>query len=116
VSAGRGPRQASKDAEDALMVTAIGGRVVFGFYRPDASQVSLVGDFNAWRIGQLPMRRREDGYWIASVRLPPGTYRFRYVADGRWFCDFAAFGVEYGPFGPDGVVEVPTRAVAWRTG
>lgn len=88
------------------MVEVRNGWVVFQFFRPRAGQVDLVGDFNGWRTGQLPMQRDEGGYWTAALRLPPGSYRFLYCADGRWFCDFAAFGVEHGPFGPDGVVHV----------
>ena len=44
---------------------------------------------------------------IAAINLPPGSYRFRYWADGQWFCDYAAFGVEPGPFGLDSVVRIP---------
>jgi len=80
--------------------------VAFRFLRPAATEVHLAGEFNDWRTGELPMQRDEQGCWTAALRLPTGDYRFRYCADGEWFCDFAAFGVEYGPFGPDSVVHV----------
>jgi len=42
------------------------------------------------------------------LRLPPGTYEFRYVAEGRWYTDYAAFGVAPNAFGGfNGVVRVP---------
>ena len=40
------------------------------------------------------MRPRGDGWWTAAVPLPHGEYRFRYVADGVWYTDFASNGVE----------------------
>jgi 1,4-alpha-glucan branching enzyme len=80
--------------------------VEFCFFRPQAGKVDLVGDFNQWREGQAPMSRCADGYWRARLTLPPGKFRFRYRADGAWYTDFAAFGVESGPFGWNSVVVV----------
>jgi 1,4-alpha-glucan branching enzyme len=88
------------------MVHGTDGRVEFSFYRPQAQSVYLAGDFNHWRAGELLMSRQEDGYWKAWLELPPGTYKFRYCADGLWYTDFAAFGVEPGKYGFDSVVHV----------
>jgi 1,4-alpha-glucan branching enzyme len=81
--------------------------VEFVFYRPQATQVHLAGDFNGWRESELPMACGRDGYWSARMKLPTGEFRFRYCADGEWFADYAAFGVEPGPFGMDSIVRVP---------
>ena len=91
------------------MVNVEQDRVEFRFYRPDAKQVHLAGDFNDWRQAPLPMVRTSDGYWSASVRLPAGEFRFRYCADGVWFADYAAFGVEPTRFGLESVLRVPAR-------
>lgn len=88
------------------MVTTQGELVEFRFYRPDASSVSLAGDFNHWRTDNLPMNRGTDGYWHASVRLPAGEFKFRYCADGAWFTDYAAFGVVPSRFGFDSIVRI----------
>jgi 1,4-alpha-glucan branching enzyme len=88
------------------MVTVHGDYVQFRFYRPGAQSVHLAGDFNGWKADQLQMVPAGNGYWLAVVRLKAGSYRFRYFADGRWYTDYAAFGVEYGPYGPDSVVRV----------
>jgi len=88
------------------MVTLRHDSVEFRFFRPEASQVHLAGDFNNWQIN-LPMVRDKTGYWKARVSLPAGEFKFRYCADGQWFTDFAAFGVEPGRFGLDSVVRVP---------
>jgi len=88
------------------MVTLNQDSVRFEFFRPDATQVNLAGDFNDWQ-SDLPMVRDEGGYWKASVALPAGEFKFRYCADGQWFTDYAAFGVEPGRFGLDSIVRVP---------
>ncbi len=88
------------------MVDVTGNQAQFCFFRPAAGRVCLVGDFNQWRDGQIPMTRGRDGYWRASVKLPPGTFRFRYRADEAWYTDYAACGLEPGPFGLDSLVVV----------
>ncbi len=93
------------------MVSIDGEWVEFTFFRPGARRVHLAGDFNNWRYGELPMVRRGDGYWTARMRLPAGEFKFRYCADGEWFTDFAAFGVEPGRFGMDSVLRVPPRTI-----
>jgi 1,4-alpha-glucan branching enzyme len=92
------------------MVTVNNEIVEFSFFRPDVQSVHLVGDFNNWQTGQLCMGRGANGYWSAKMKLPPGTYKFRYVADGVWYTDYAAFGVEPGRFGMDSVVRVEAVA------
>jgi len=81
--------------------------VEFRFFRPNARQVYLAGDFNEWRQGELPMACSGDGYWLAWMRLPAGEFKFRYCADGEWYTDFAAFGIEPGRFGLDSVLYIP---------
>ncbi len=93
------------------MVTVRGNWVEFRFYRPQAVRVHIAGDFNGWKQSELPMTRTEDGYWLARIRLSAGEFRFRYLADGAWFTDYAAFGVEPGQFGLDSVVRVCPAAL-----
>jgi len=88
------------------VVDVIDSEAEFSFFRPSAGKVDLVGDFNQWREGQVPMSRGPDGYWRARLKLPRGKFRFRYRADGAWYTDFAAFGIEPGPFGLNSVVFV----------
>jgi 1,4-alpha-glucan branching enzyme len=88
------------------MVTVEGNWADFTFFRPGADRVFLAGDFNHWREEELPMSSENDGYWHARVRLPSGEFKFRYCADGAWYADYAAFGVEPGRFGLDSVVRI----------
>ena len=85
------------------------GYTEFHFFRPNAANVFVAGDFNEWRTDQLKMLSAGQGYWVLKLRLPAGDYRFRYVADGAWYTDFAAFGVEPGQFGMHAVLRVPQR-------
>jgi len=82
------------------------GTVEFRFFRPNAECVTLTGDFNGWHQTSLPMTREPDGYWRYQLRLAPGRYQFRYLGDGQWYTDYAAFGIEHGPFGVNSVLKV----------
>jgi hypothetical protein len=44
------------------------------------------------------------GWWGYRLRLAPGSYQFKHLADGHWYVDSTAFGVEQGPFGWSAVV------------
>jgi len=99
------------EGKDGKMVEVNGPWVEFRFFRPDARAVHVVGDFNDWRNGELPMTRDGEGYWLAQLRLPAGEFRFRYCADGEWFTDYAAFGVEPGRFGLDSLVRVESQPI-----
>jgi 1,4-alpha-glucan branching enzyme len=94
----------------AEMVTIEQDWVVFTFYRPGASRVCVAGDFNGWKTGDVEMVDIGGGNWEARLRLAPGEFRFRYCADGEWFADYAACGLELGRFGMDSVVVVPLRS------
>jgi 1,4-alpha-glucan branching enzyme len=79
--------------------------VTFELPGVEASSVSVVGDFNGWDDASGVMKRRKDGVWTKAVRLDPGTYRFRYLADGhRWLNDPEADGYEPSGHGEDNCV------------
>jgi len=56
---------------------------------PGAQSVAVVGSFNDWAPGSIPMEDRDhDGVWRASVVLPAGTHEYMFVVDGeRWVAD-----------------------------
>jgi 1,4-alpha-glucan branching enzyme len=82
------------------------GAVEFRFYRPRAGSVHVAGDFNGWQCKGLPMRPAGNGWWTATASIPPGEYRFRYVADGNWYTDYAANGVELSRLGWNSILTV----------
>jgi 1,4-alpha-glucan branching enzyme len=88
------------------MVSTHDDWVQFSVYRPGASSVEVVGDFTGWQRGRLRLHREDGGKWTGTLQLQPGTYRFRYLVDEQWMCDFAAFGIEYRPDGINALLHV----------
>ncbi|HEV8265345.1 MAG TPA: isoamylase early set domain-containing protein [Gemmatimonadales bacterium] len=56
---------------------------------PGARSVEVVGSFNDWRRGSLPLRDEDnDGIWHAAAFLPAGPHEYMFVVDGeRWVAD-----------------------------
>ncbi|MCK5113769.1 MAG: isoamylase early set domain-containing protein [Phycisphaerae bacterium] len=94
------------------MVTIENGSVDFMFFRPDAKRVSIAGDFNDWKPDDLKMQPVGKGHWGCKMSLPAGEYRFRYCADGEWFADYAACGLEPGSFGMDSLLVVAPKRLS----
>jgi len=84
------------------------GKSTFFFRHATDGPVFLVGDFCQWQQDHLPMRCISPHEWMLMLRLPPGTYEFRYLAAGQWYTDYAAFGVNANRFGEfNAVLRVP---------
>jgi hypothetical protein len=56
---------------------------------PGARSVEVVGSFNDWQRGALPLRDEDhDGIWHGAVVLPAGQHEYMFVVDGeRWVAD-----------------------------
>jgi 1,4-alpha-glucan branching enzyme len=72
--------------------------VRFVFTDPEASAVSLVGDFNGWSKNATPLTvGTADGTWIVSLELPRGRHEYAFVVrrgrEERWSSDPAALPV-----------------------
>lgn len=52
----------------------------------DARHVTLAGSFNNWNPAGLIMNRTDSG-WVADVKLGPGKYWYKFIADGNWMID-----------------------------
>ena len=85
------------------------GFVEFRFFRRNVGGVRIVGDFEEIRDGGFDMAPGPDGWWAARVALGPGEYRFRYVADGDGYPDYASNGIEVTKTGVSSVLVVPER-------
>jgi hypothetical protein len=62
-------------------------RVVLKFDHATAKSVSIAGTFNDWRPGASEMLSVGNGRWFKELVLPPGTYEYRFIADGEWMAD-----------------------------
>jgi len=64
--------------------------VTFALEAPQASSVTLAGDFNGWGTRSIALRRAASGdTWTASVRLKKDkVYVYNFVVDGKtWIAD-----------------------------
>lgn len=79
----------------------------FVLVAPQASSVSLVGDFNDWDPARAPMRVAQ-GVWATAIRLTPGRYRYAFLVNGaEWRADPGAPSARDDEFGtPSSVVTV----------
>jgi 1,4-alpha-glucan branching enzyme len=74
-------------------------RVHFEFTHPTASTVCVAGTFNDWQPEAKPMHPLGDGGWLKETVLPPGTYEYCLVVDGKWMPDPLAKETVPNPFG-----------------
>jgi AMP-activated protein kinase-like protein len=76
-------------AEESVAPGAEEGIAQFVGHFPGARSVDVVGSFNDWRPGALPLRdENHDGIWHGAVVLPAGQHEYMFVVDGeRWVAD-----------------------------
>ena len=60
---------------------------------PQARNVHLVGDFNHWNPGSLPMERQIDGWWFLQVPICHGHHQYFFLVDDKPTLDPRATGV-----------------------
>jgi chromosome partitioning protein len=77
--------------------------VVIEYRDSEAGDVRIAGDFNGWVPDRgVSSRIEAEGrtrVWVKILRLPPGTYQYRYFVDGRWKIDPANENSSPGPMG-----------------
>ena len=67
----------------ALLAPAQAAKVTFQFEDAGVGSVFLAGEFNGWSDSANPMANA-DGVWTLVLDLDPGTYMYKFVADGSW--------------------------------
>jgi len=81
----------------------------FVLIAPQASTVSVVGDFNDWDVRATPLHSDgAQGVWSVTVPLSRGRYHYTFVIDGtRWMPDPSAPRAVEDDFGrPNSVITV----------
>jgi chromosome partitioning protein len=85
-------------------------KVVFKVSAPQAKEVFVAGDFNAWRLDENSRMMQEDGAWQKTLDLSKGTYHYRFVIDGKWTEDQSNPTKEMNPYGQmDSIIEVQNK-------
>jgi hypothetical protein len=50
--------------------------------------ISLIGSFNGWNPHGFAFQQQADRIWKISIPpLPPGSYRYKFLIDGKWIDD-----------------------------
>jgi 1,4-alpha-glucan branching enzyme len=50
---------------------------------PDASEVSVIGEFNNWAPDAGQMRKKGTGRWTVTLILPRGSYQYKFLIDRK---------------------------------
>jgi 1,4-alpha-glucan branching enzyme len=70
----------------ALVSSSLAREQEFRFEKPDAQTVELMAEFNQWK--SLPMTKQANGTWTVKASIPPGTYGYKFLVDGKdWVFD-----------------------------
>ncbi len=80
----------NKQISLSILEEAKGSReklVEFSIYLPQKKYVALVGSFNDWNPDYDPMIASGKGIFRKRLRLEPGEYTYKYIADGQWLLD-----------------------------
>lgn len=87
--------------------------VEFSLEAPNATSVSVAGDFNGWEGGLVLEDRDGDGVWSGRVALRPGLHKYMFILDGdRWVTDPKASRFDDDGFGNRNAVIAVTPSPA----
>ncbi len=81
-------------------------KVTFSLLAPEAQTVALAGDFTSWQAEPLSLKKQKSGVWKIAVPLPPGSYQYRFLVDGKWCDDPECVQRAPNPFGDQNCVRV----------
>jgi predicted carbohydrate-binding protein with CBM48 len=96
----------SRRARSAVAENESTSVVRFVLSAPGASQVSLVGDFNAWDAAAAPMRRVDSRVWAVALPVRHGRHVYAFLVDKeRWMSDPDA------PLAPEDGFGVPNSVI-----
>lgn len=86
-------------------------KVCFELDCADAKAVYVAGTFNDWKSNYMPLQNKENGSWTMALLMPPGTYEYQFVVDGRWIPDPKAREAMPNPYGGvNSILRVPGEA------
>ncbi|MCR4337435.1 MAG: AAA family ATPase, partial [Candidatus Omnitrophica bacterium] len=82
----------------------------FRLRAPEAQSVYVTGSFNDWSLDESCRMLQENGEWLVSIPLKPGTYKYQFIVDGRWREDPANPVQERNSFGDiNSLIEVKSN-------
>ena len=94
---GKENKKVKKEAEELSKKTF--KNVEFTFLAPAAMEVLLAGAFNSWDTQTLLMKKNKGGIWKTAIKLAPGCYEYKFLADGEWVENISGVETAPNPFG-----------------
>ncbi len=91
-----------KKMKESVSVSHFAGasqEVEFAFFAPNAKKVFVAGKFNNWNTKSMPLKKGKDGTWRIKIKLSPGTYEYKYIADDAWVQDIPGAALVPNAFG-----------------
>lgn len=82
--------------------------VLFSFFAPNATSVSIAGNFNHWNPDHYRLTGpSKEGIWTVVLPLSAGRYEYRYIVNGKdWVLDPSSPSVDDGLGGKNSVLVV----------
>ena len=96
---GNKEKKSSKGKDEKESPKKAAKNIEMTFHAPGAKEVYLAGEFNDWSTQSLPMKKDKDGDWKTKVKLAPGCYEYKLVADNAWVEDLPDSETVFNPFG-----------------
>ncbi len=108
-----GKQQGNYNAYDYFGHHHVGDEIIFRLWAPGADEISLVGDFNFWTVGEDVFRRiSENGIWEARIKadraLPDCKYKFAVTSAG-------GTRLKADPYAFFGETLTHTASIIWRS-
>ncbi|XDA98996.1 alpha-amylase family glycosyl hydrolase [Sulfitobacter sp. LCG007] len=72
----------NEDAKPGMGAIPHDGGVAFRVWAPNASSLSVVGDFNDWAEDRHPMTSEQGGYWYTDVPEAKPGQEYRFLIEG----------------------------------
>jgi 1,4-alpha-glucan branching enzyme len=74
-------------------------KVTFSIEAKDATNASVVGDFNEWNPEEGLLKKQKNGIFKTTIELPISqSYEFRYIVDGAFINDEQADDFKWNEF------------------
>jgi hypothetical protein len=68
-------------------VNTVDNGIEFTYEAPNASSVTVAGNFNDWNTNVNPLEKNESGIWKTVIKLSQGEYQYKFVVDENWCVD-----------------------------
>ena len=81
-------KKAAAPVKEKKAVKSTTKEVTFTVHADKGKAVYVAGEFNNWDPTAKKMAyKAKDGIYVATMKLAPGDYQYKFVIDGTWCAD-----------------------------